>query len=104
MVTGVISSRIWREATRGAVLKSLVHRQNHHLASPCQAAMIQHTRQIGAYTRILTGIPAENLTNTIVHHFLPFPLVFKRLLTTCIVAILLYHEKRLRSSEKVAPL
>src|SRR5437879_4761339 len=58
MITRIITSRIGSKTACGTMLKPLVNRQDYHLASTSQATMIQHTRKIGAYTRIFAGIPA----------------------------------------------
>src|SRR5579883_1232838 len=67
VIARVIPGGIGGKTAGRAVLKALVHWQNHHLARAGQTAMIKHTRQIGAYTRIFASIPAKDFTNTIVH-------------------------------------
>ena len=58
MVARVIRRGIGGKTACRAMLKALVYRQNHHFPRATQTAMVEHTSQVRANTRVFAGIPA----------------------------------------------
>src|SRR5580658_3979111 len=73
MIARIVSRRIDGKASRRAVLKALVHRQDYELAGAGQFAVIHQASEVAAHARIFAVVVAQDFSDALGHKFLGLP-------------------------------
>src|SRR5512146_1671590 len=70
MIERIVAGRIGREAARGTVFESLIHRKDHQLSCAGQFTAPQQSGDVGLRACIVAAVPTENLLHPISHFVL----------------------------------
>src|SRR5437867_7362299 len=73
MIERIVAGRVGRKTSRRSMLESLINRQDHQFTGPGQFSMTEQASQIGSCARVVASVPAQDLSDAIVHSQ---PLVF----------------------------
>ena len=74
VIARVVGRGVLGEAPRRSVLEALVDRQDHELARPAEAAVVQQPRQVRQRARVVGGVPGQDLLHVLGGHGLsPHP-------------------------------